>query len=64
MTAMRKAEAKRMVEFSATDERHAERMRSYLLGNLHCIGTERVDTARFRIIGLSAPSSNYMGDLN
>ena len=49
MAAMRKAEAKRMSELSAADERRAERLRAYLLRNLQSVGTERVDTARFRI---------------
>ena len=38
-----------MSELSAADERRAERLRAYLLRNLQSVGTERVDTARFRI---------------
>jgi hypothetical protein len=57
MAAMRKAEAKRMAELSASDERHADRLRSYLLRNLQSIGTERVDTARFRISVRTNPPS-------
>jgi hypothetical protein len=57
MAAMRKAEAKRMGELSAADERRAERLRSYLLRHLQSIGTERIDTARFRISVRTNPPS-------
>jgi hypothetical protein len=57
MAALRKAEAKRMAELSAADERRAERLRSYLLRNLQSVGAERVDTPRFRISVRSNPPS-------
>lgn len=49
MAAMRRAEAQRLRDRAAADERHAARLRDYLLRHMQAIGTERIDTARFTI---------------
>ena len=49
MAALRKAEADRMRELAAADQRNAERLRSYLLRHMQALGTEKIDTARFKI---------------
>ena len=49
MAAMRKAEAARLRDRAGADERHAARLREYVLRHMQEIGTERIDTARFTI---------------
>jgi hypothetical protein len=49
MAAMRKAEAQRLRDRASADERHAARLREYLLRHMQEIGTERIDTARFTV---------------
>src|SRR6476469_5284541 len=49
MSVMRKAEAQRLRERAASDERHATRLREYLLTHMQAIGTSRIDTSRFTI---------------
>jgi hypothetical protein len=49
MAGMRKAEADRMRELAASDQRHADRLRDYVLRHMQLLGTERIDTARFRL---------------
>jgi hypothetical protein len=49
MAAMRKAEADRMRDLAATDQRNADRLRDYLLRQMQGLGTERIDTAHFRL---------------
>jgi CRP-like cAMP-binding protein len=49
MAATRKAEADRMRELAAADQRHADRLRDYVLRHMQALGTERIDTARFRL---------------
>jgi hypothetical protein len=49
MAALRKAEADRMRDLAASDQRHADRLRDYVLRHMVALGSERIDTARFRI---------------
>jgi hypothetical protein len=49
MAAMRKAEAQRLRDRAAADEKHALRLRSYLQEHMQAIGTERIETARFTV---------------
>lgn len=49
MAAMRKAEADRMRELAAADQRSADRLRDYILRHMQALGSERIDTARFRL---------------
>jgi hypothetical protein len=49
MAALRKAEADRMRELAAADQRNADRLRDYLLRHMQALGTEKIDTARFKI---------------
>jgi hypothetical protein len=49
MAKMRKAEAQRLRDRASADERHAARLREYLLRHMQEIGTERIDTARFTV---------------
>lgn len=49
MAAMRKGEADRMRDLAAADQRHADRLRDYLLRHMQALGSERIDTARFRL---------------
>jgi len=49
MAAMRKAEAQRLRERAASDEKHAARLRAYVLRHMQAIGSERIDTARYTV---------------
>jgi hypothetical protein len=49
MAALRKAEADRMRELAAADQRNADRLRDYLLRHMQALGTEKIDTPRFKI---------------
>jgi hypothetical protein len=49
MATMRKAEADRMRDLAAADQRHAEQLRAYVLRHMQELGTERIDTARFSL---------------
>ncbi len=49
MAALRKAEADRMRDLAASDQRHADRLRDYVLRHMVALGSERIDTARFRL---------------
>jgi len=49
MAALRRDEAKRLLARAEADERHAERLRRYLMTHMALIGSERIDTARFTV---------------
>lgn len=49
MASMRRSEADRMRELAAADERHADRLREYVKRHMQELGSERIDTARFRL---------------
>lgn len=49
MSAMRKAEADRMRDLAAANARDAERLRDYVLRHMQALGSDRIDTARFRL---------------
>jgi hypothetical protein len=49
MAAMRKAEADRMRDLAAADQRNADRLRDYVLRHMRALGSLRIDTARFRL---------------
>ena len=49
MAAMRKAEADRMRDLATADQRHADRLRDYVLRHMQALGSDRIDTARFRL---------------
>ena len=49
MAATRKSAADRMRELAASDQRNADRLRDYVLRHMQALGTEKIDTARFRI---------------
>lgn len=49
MSAMRRSEADRMRDLSAANQRDADRLRDYVLRHMQAIGSERIDTARFRL---------------
>ena len=57
MAAMRKAEADRMRDLAVQDQKRAERLRSYLLRHMQALGTEKIDTARFKISVRTNPPS-------
>lgn len=38
-----------MRELAAADQRNADRLRDYLLRHMQALGTEKIDTARFKI---------------
>ena len=57
MAAMRKAEADRMRDLAVQDQKRAERLRSYLLRHMQALGSERIDTARFKISVRTNPPS-------
>jgi len=64
MSAMRKAEAKRLRERAEADESHAARLRDYLLRHMRAIGTERIDTARFTVsIRQNPPSVEVLEEM-
>src|SRR5215471_18019998 len=50
MAALRRDEAKRLRARAEADERHAERLRRYLMTHMALIGSERIDTARFTVV--------------
>jgi|SRR6516162_3504988 hypothetical protein len=49
MAATRKSEADRMRDLAASDQRNADRLRDYVRKHMVALGSERIDTARFRI---------------
>jgi Siphovirus Gp157 len=49
MAAMRKSEADRMRDLAAADQRNADRLRDYVLRHMQALGSERIDTARFKL---------------
>jgi uncharacterized protein (DUF1778 family) len=49
MAAMRKSESDRMRDLAAADIRNADRLRDYVLRHMVAIGSERIDTARFKL---------------
>lgn len=55
MSAMRRSEADRMRDLSAANQRDADRLRDYVLRHMQAIGSERIDTARFRLSVRSNP---------
>jgi hypothetical protein len=57
MAQMRKAEADRMRDLAAADQRNADRLRAYVLRHMQELGTERIDTARFRLSLRTNPPS-------
>ena len=57
MAAMRKAEADRMRNLAAADQRQADRLRDYLLRHMQALGSEKIDTPRFKIsVKVNAPA--------
>lgn len=62
MAELRSVEARRMKALADADERRAERLRAYLLKHLQAIGTEKVETARFRISVRTNPPSVQVVD--
>jgi len=64
MAALRKAEADRMRELAAADQRHADRLRDYVLRHMVALGSERIDTARFRLsLRTNPPSVQVLEEL-
>jgi|SRR5262252_1817579 len=57
MADLRRAEAKRLRERAEADERHAVRLRTYLMSHMALIGSERIDTARFTVAIRANPPS-------
>ena len=57
MAALRKQEADRMRELAAADQRNADRLRDYLLRHMRELGSEKIDTARFKISVRTNPPS-------
>lgn len=57
MAELRAAEAKRMKALADADDKRAARLRDYLLRHLQAIGTEKVETPRFRISVRQNPPS-------
>ena len=57
MAAMRKQEADRMRDLAAADQRNADRLRDYVLRQMQAIGTERIDTTRFKLSLRTNPPS-------
>ena len=57
MSALRKQEADRMRELAAADQRNADRLRDYLLRHMREPGSEKIDTARFKISVRTNPPS-------
>lgn len=49
MASMRKSESDRMRDLAAADIRNADRLRDYVLRHMVAIGSERIDTARFKL---------------
>jgi len=45
----RRAEAQRLLDRAAADDKHAERLRAYVLRNMQALGSERIDTLRFTL---------------
>jgi hypothetical protein len=45
----RRAESKRLKERADADERHAQRLRDYVLRHMQAIGSERIETLRFTL---------------
>jgi hypothetical protein len=62
MAELRAAEAKRMKALADADQKRADRLRDYLLRHLVEIGTEKIDTARFRISVRQNPPSVQVVD--
>jgi hypothetical protein len=64
MAAMRKAEADRMRELAAADQRNADRLRDYVLRHMQALGSEKIDTARFRVsIRTNPPSVHVLEEM-
>jgi hypothetical protein len=49
MAAARQTEADRMKDLAVQDQKRAERLRSYLLQHMQALGSEKIDTPRFKI---------------
>ena len=62
MESLRLAECKRMKELADADGKRADRLRAYLLKHLTEIGTEKIDTPRFRISVKTNPPSVQVVD--
>jgi hypothetical protein len=61
MAAMRKAEADRMRDLAAADQRNADRLRDYMLRHMQALRTERIETARFRLsVRTNAPAVHVL----
>jgi hypothetical protein len=64
MAAMRKSEADRMRELAAADQRNADRLRDYVLRHMQALGSEKIDTARFRVsIRTNPPSVHVLEEM-
>jgi hypothetical protein len=64
MASMRKSEADRMRDLAAADQRHADRLRDYVLRHMQALGSERIDTARFRLsLRTNPPSVHVLEEL-
>jgi hypothetical protein len=64
MATMRKAEADRMRDLAATDQRNADRLHDYLLRHMQALGSERIDTARFRLsVRTNPPAVHVLEEL-
>jgi hypothetical protein len=49
LATIRKTEAQRLKDRADVSQRHADRLRAYLLQQLQVVGTERIETGRFTI---------------
>jgi len=60
----RHAEAKRLDERARADERHAQRLRDYVLRHMQAIGSERIETLRFTLqVRTNPPAVEVLEDL-
>jgi Gp157 protein len=60
----RRAEAKRLKDRADADERHAQRLRDYVLRHMQAIGTQRIETLRFTLqVRTNPPAVEVLEDL-